>query len=87
MSVNVQKLIAHKMALDAVPRGGGMGDALNFLSSKDSITQGAKAAAVWVRTACEVVRKAGEPNPWKESTDEEIAGYLLSEIARKDAGV
>ena len=81
---NVQRLIARKMALDAVPRGGSMDDALNFLSSKDNITQGAKTAAAWVRTACEVVRRAGEPNPWKESSDEEIAEYLLEEIVKRN---
>jgi hypothetical protein len=81
---NVQRLIARKMALDAVPRGGGMVDALNFLSSKDNITKGARVAAAWVKTACDVVRSAAEPNPFKQSTDDEIAAYLLEQIAQKE---
>ena len=82
---NVQRLIARKMALDAVPRGGGFDDALNFLSSKENIAQGAGTAAAWVRIACDVVRGCAEPNPWKESTDEEIAGYLLEQIEAKNS--
>lgn len=80
---NVKKLIAHKMSLDAIPRGGGFEDGLNFLSSKDNITEGAKRAKDWVKLAIESVRKAGEPNPWKDCDDEAIAGYFLKKIEER----
>jgi len=80
---NIKRLMAHKMALDAVPHGGGFDSALRFLSSKDNVTSSARVAAIWVRTACDVVRAALEPNPFKNSTDEEIATYLLEQMALK----
>lgn len=81
---NVRRLIARKMSLDAIPNGGGFAAGLEFLASKENIKQVASAAAAWVRVACQVVRGAAEPNPWKESTDEEIAGYLLDKIAERE---
>ena len=84
MGPNVSRLIAYKMGVDAIPRGGGFADGLKFLSNKENVTSGARAAAVWVRTALEAVRQAGEPSPWKNSNDEEIATYLLQQVAERE---
>lgn len=84
MGPNVSQLIAYKMSVDAIPHGGGFADGLRFLSDKENVTNGAGVAMAWVRTALEAVRQAGEPNPWKNSTDEEIATYLLEQIAERD---
>ena len=81
---NVRLLIARKMALDAVPRDGGFNDGLRFLLSKERITQGARDAVEWAQTACRAVRDAAEPNQWKDSSDEDIAAYLLEEIAKRE---
>jgi len=78
---NVQRLIARKMALDAPS---GFEGALNFLSSKENITEGAKKASAWVQAACQALREAGEPNPFKESTDEQIAEHLLQQIMERE---
>ena len=80
---NVRRLIAHKMSLDAIPAGGGFADGLNFLSNKENITKSAGIAKDWVRVALRAVREAAQPNPWALSSDEEIAGYLLGEIERR----
>lgn len=80
---NVRKLIAHKMSLDAVPAGGGFTSALNFLSRKENIAASAKSAKDWVKAALRAVREARQPNPWALATDEEIAGYLLAEIDKR----
>jgi len=80
---NVRKLIAHKMARDAVPSGGGLADALAFLTRKEAIVASARAATEWVALAIRAVREAGEPNPWREASDEEIAGELLRRIGGK----
>ena len=77
---NVKRLVAHKMSVDAVPGGGGLVDALKFLSSKEAILSGARAATEWVRLAIAAVRQAGEPNPWKDADDEAIAGEILRRI-------
>lgn len=84
MGPNVSRLIAYKMSVDAIPRGGGFAGGLKFLSNKENVTSGASAAIAWVRTALEAVRQAGEPNPWKGSDDEEIASYLLDQIAERE---
>jgi hypothetical protein len=80
---NVKKLIIHKMSVDAVPAGGGIGDALKFLTTPGSIGKGWKEAAEWIESAIMVIRQAAEPNPWKDSSDEEIAGYLLQRIEER----
>lgn len=80
---NVKKLIAHKMSLDAVPRGGGFNDALGFLSDKDNITDGARRAKQWVQLAIVTLRQAAEPNPWKDADDEAIAGEFLRKIEER----
>jgi len=83
---NAKKLIAHKMSVDAIPAGGGLADGLKFLSNKESIVSGARLATEWVAAAIDAIRGAADPNPWKFSTDEEIAGHILNQIAaRKQA--
>lgn len=48
MGPNVKRLIAHKMATDAIPAQGGLADGLRFLSSAESIRNGCRAATAWV---------------------------------------
>lgn len=84
---NVKRLIIHKMSVDAVPAGGGIGDALKFLTTPGGIGKGWKEAADWVKSAITVIRQAAEPNPWKESSDEDIAGYLLKRIEERKQAV
>lgn len=83
---NVKRLISQKMAADAVPAGGGLASAIKFLSSKESIVAGARAATKWVEEAIQIVRLAAEPNPWKTANDEEIAAELLRGIAARKRG-
>jgi hypothetical protein len=71
------------MARDAVPVGGGFPDAIKFLSDKQSILGGARKAQEWARDAVSAVRNAADPNPWRDSTDEEIATELLRRIELK----
>jgi hypothetical protein len=77
---NVKRLIAHKMGVDAIPKGGGFEDGLKFLSSREAVISGAQQASNWVIAAIRVLRQAAEPNPWKNSSDEEIAGHLLRQL-------
>ena len=83
MGPHFKKLVIHKMSLDAVPAGGGIGSALKFLSDPQGMAQSSRAAKEWVESAIALIRTAAEPNPWKTSTDEEIAGELLRQIEER----
>lgn len=80
---NVKKLIIRKMGVDAVPKGGGMVDAIKFLSSKGAVAAGWRTAAEWVQSQIQFVRNAAEPNPWKTADDETIAGYLVKKVEER----
>jgi hypothetical protein len=81
---NVKKLIIHKMTLDAIPPGGGITDGLKFLTDKDRISKTIRESTEWVKQAISVIRNAIEPNPWKLSSDEDIAGELLRKIGERN---
>lgn len=84
---NMRRLIAMKMAQDAIPSGGGVNDAVKYLLTPGMVNNGWKNAKVWAFQAVDLVRKAAEPNPYKEASDEVIAGELvrLSEERKKRA--
>jgi hypothetical protein len=69
------------MSLDAIPKGGGFADGLAFLSNKQNVIDSAARARAWVKVALRAVREARDPNPWRLSDNEAIAGYLLEQIA------
>jgi hypothetical protein len=83
MGPNFKKLVCEKMSRDAIPPGGGVGDAVKFLSDPKRIIAGAKAAQEWVAQAIAVVRTGSEPNPWKNADDEAIAGEILKGVEKK----
>ena len=83
LTPNVKKLVIHKVSLDAIPRGGGFADGVKFLSDKDRIIKTMRDAHDWVKQVIAAVRKAGEPNPFKNATDEDIAGEILKKIEEK----
>lgn len=83
---NVRRLIFERMSLEAIPPNGGFADGLKFLSSKESIAAGFTTAKRFVEDAITCVRQAEEPNPWKESTDEDIAGEILNQLQAQKRG-
>lgn len=74
---NIRRLIVHRMALQAVPPGGGFLDGMKFLLSPD-LGQEYKKAAKWVEEALAIVKTAPD-NPYDD--DEAIAGELLKRLA------
>ena len=82
MGPNVRKLIAHKMARDAIPDGGGLAAGIQFLSNPESVKRGAQEATQWVRDAIAVV-KLSPDNPYGDD-DEAIAGEIVRRIDEKD---
>jgi len=80
---NMKKLIFAKMGKDAVPDGGGVGDAIKFLTTPGAMSAGFKSACEFSDLAILAVRMAAEPNPFKNATEEEIAGEILRKIEDK----
>lgn len=85
MSPNMTRLMVHKLSRDAVPAGGGFADAVAFLSVPERVKAAAKAAGQWARAAVQAVRDARDPNPFKDASDEEIAGEILRQVESKYA--
>lgn len=80
MGPNVKRLVVHKMSVDAVPAGGGVADALWFLTEPGRLPASAKKAQEWVEAAIAAVRAApGNPHP----DDEAIAAAILAEVDRR----
>lgn len=80
---NLKRLIAFKMSCDAIPTGGGVADAIGFLSSVENVKEGAAKATEWVNAAIQAVRSAADPNPYKNADDETIAGVILKGIVER----
>lgn len=75
-------LMIYKIALDGSK--GGFSGALSILSSADKLREAAVAAKKWCSDSIAAVRQATDPNPWRNSTDDEIADEILRQIeARK----
>jgi hypothetical protein len=84
MPTNVSKLITRKAAIIMVPSGGGVAAAVGAIVG-GRLFLAMREAQAWVKLAIEAVRTAAEPNPWKNATDEEIAGEILKGIEAKEA--
>jgi len=82
---NVKRLIIYKMSIDAIPPGGGVKAGITFLSNPTAISKSARESCEWVKTAISMARKAAEPNPYKNVSDEEIAGDILKRIEERKA--
>lgn len=80
---NVQKLITYRTSQQAIPAGGGLPDAVKFLSSASTIADGVRAATEWVEAAIALV-KTSPDNPYGDD-DEAIAGEILRQIEEKKA--
>lgn len=76
----VTKLIVRFMSKQAIPDGGGLQDAIAFLSDPEAITSAAKNATVQAFQAIDLVRAAPD---CKWTTDEEIAEQIVTSIDSK----
>jgi hypothetical protein len=65
------------MAKRAVPTGGGLNSALDFLSTPGKMGKTFREVIPFVQEMIGIVRTASEPNPFKNATDEEIATELV----------
>lgn len=83
LTPSVKRLIFHKVSLDAIPKGGGFADGIKFLSDREGMSKSLRAADEWVKAAILAVRNAGDPNPFRGVSDEEIAAEILRKIQEK----
>jgi len=68
------------MSSDAIPKGGGAKDGIAFLSNPKAMHNTFLVARKYIENTILIVRQAKEPNPWKDKSDEEIAGEILKRI-------
>lgn len=80
---NAKKLLAHFIAREAVPAGGGLADGLNFLTDPDRRRQGLERAMSEMEMALEAVKLAPD-NPYGND-DEVIAAAILERVEMKKA--
>lgn len=81
---NARRLLAHLMALEAVPKGGGIQTGLSFLSEPERLQQGIRDAMAKLEEALSVVKSAPD-NPYGND-DEAIAGAILRRIDQRKRG-
>ena len=75
---NVKKLLAHFIALEAVPRGGGFADGWNFLADNDRRRRGMARAMSNLEAALTALKSAPD-NPYGDD-DEAIAAAILERV-------
>ena len=83
LTPNIKRLWTTVMARNAIPAGGGFYDGLKFLSSKESVSKGAREAEKQVKEMIDLVRNAKAPNPYKDFDDEDIAKMLINKIEER----
>lgn len=78
---NVKKLLAHFIAREAVPSGGGLADGLHFLTDPVRRRQGLEMAMSNLDAALAAVKSAPD-NPYGDD-DEAIAAAIIERVERK----
>lgn len=84
MTDAMSRLVAHKMALDVIPSGGGFEDGVRFLLDRERVQGTLWAAKMWAEKAVQAVREARDPNPFKNADDETIATEILRQVEAKE---
>ncbi len=81
--VKLQNLVLSKLV---IPDNGGLADAISFLANlgkpESKSNELVKKAMAQTEEYILAVRNASEPNPFKGSTDDEIAGEILKRMNR-----
>jgi hypothetical protein len=80
MGPNVRRLFILRMSREAVPDGGGLADGISFFSDTEKRKTIMANSDAWVHRAIDAVRRASEPNPFKNSDDETIAAEILRKV-------
>lgn len=84
LTPNVRRLLILRMSREAVPDGGGLADGLSFFIDAEKRKTIMANSEEWVRQAIALVRNASEPNPWRDASDDAIAGEILRRAERAE---
>lgn len=81
---NVTKLTLRKIAITAIPPDckDGLCAGIDFLMS-GKIAEANREAEEWVKNAIMAIRRASDPNPWRDASDEDIAAEILRGIEER----
>jgi hypothetical protein len=82
LSTNVKRLMARFAAREAIPRGGGMADAIQSIITPGRMAELSRNALAKVDLAIAAMRAAPD-NPYGDD-EETIAGAILAEIEKKE---
>jgi hypothetical protein len=82
---NLKELMILRVSVVAVPHGAERGAALKFICQPGGMTRGFRDALAWCDQAINLVRTAAEPNPWKDASEEVIAGEVLRRVKERKA--
>ena len=80
---NLTRLLIRRASVDAVPTGGGLESAIAYLLD-GGLAKGVRPALQWCDESIEKLRKAGEPNPFKDRDEEYIAGEILARVQKRE---
>lgn len=78
---NFKRLMAYKVAREAVPPGGGMASAIQSIVTPGRLSELSRDALVWCDAAIDAIRSAPD-NPYGND-EETIAGAILNELDKK----
>ena len=78
LTPKVKELLAHFIALEAVPKGGSFADGLDFLTNPDRRRQGLERAMSRLEAALAAVKSAPD-NPYGDD-DEAIAAEIIERV-------
>ena len=75
---NMKKLLIRKVAVDAIPSGGGFADGVELFTTPGKLVRLSREALVWIDLAIEAIKSAPD-NPYGED-EETIAGVILAKL-------
>lgn len=78
---NTRRLLAHFIAREAIPIGGGIGDGVNFLTNPELLRSGTEKAMANMESALQAVKSAPD-NPYGDD-DEAIAEAILKRLEER----
>ncbi len=88
-SPNLHKLLTEFISVEAVPLGvrAPHEAALAYFTDDERRREITASARAKMQRAINAVRNASDPNPWRNATEEEIAGEILQGIEKRRASL
>lgn len=82
LGANLKRLLAMRVAREAIPPGGGLGAGIDFLLNPERVKETTHKALEWCDQAIAAVRVAPD-NPYGDD-EETIAGVILEQVRRQE---